>query len=188
MATEEPDYEVVRTTADYEIRRYDSLIVAETDVSGDFSGAGNRAFRILAGYIFGNNRRRGVTFGEPDTVDASMKIAMTAPVISKESAQGANNYTYSFVMPAEFSVDSLPLPLDSRVRIRVVPERLLAVRKYSGRWSERKYTEHKNALLETLEGDGIEIHGTPIFARYNGPWTPWFMRRNEIMVPVSAEA
>jgi hypothetical protein len=91
-------------------------------------------------------------------------------------------------MPAKFTLDSLPTPLDSGIRIRVVPERLLAVKQYSGRWSEGRYLQHSEQLLAALENDGIEINGPPLFARYNGPWTPWFMRRNEVMVHVADDS
>ncbi len=114
-------------------------------------------------------------------------MAMTIPVISTEASEGsASRFTYSFVMPSEYSLKSLPLPLDARVRIREIPERLVAVRRYSGRWSEERYREHETMLMRSLDRDGVETHGSPLFARYNGPWTPWFMRRNEVMIPVTA--
>jgi hypothetical protein len=187
MAYEEPDYSVVQVTDDYEIRRYNSFIVAETDVAGDFDDAGSAAFRILAGYIFGANRRPGIALGSDAGARENVKMAMTVPVISEASdASSERGFTYGFVMPSEFSLESLPVPLNPQVRIRSVPERLVAVLKYSGRWTEKSYREHESELLRALERDGVETEGAPQFARYNGPWAPWFMRRNEVMIGVAA--
>ena len=188
MAYEEPRYDVVRSTADYEIRRYEPYIVAETNVSGEFGGAGSEAFGILAGYIFGKNRRPSVTLSASNAPTDSVKMEMTVPVFSTAAQpESSDEFTYGFVMPSEFSIDSLPVPLDPRVRIRVVPERLVAVRRYSGRWSERAYREHEVVLLRSLDRDGMETEGAPLFARYNAPWTLWFLRRNEVMIGVSGE-
>ena len=186
MAYEEPAYEVVHSTDDYEIRRYEPFIVAETRVSGAFGTAGSEAFRILAGYIFGRNKVRGIELAQPEAEGESIKMAMTVPVFSAQSIQNSEaTYTYGFVMPSEFSMESLPIPLDARVRLRVVPERVVAVRRYSGRWSEEKFEDHASELLRALSRDGIQSSGAIQFARYNGPWTPWFFRRNEVMVAVA---
>jgi len=187
MAYEEPDYTVVHIGDHYEIRRYEPFIVAETDVAGDFDDAGSEAFRILAGYIFGKNRSPDVEFGTVAGARKNVEMSMTVPVISKASVTSfGRGYTYAFVMPSEFSLESLPVPLDPRVGIRRVPERLVAVLKYSGRWTEKSYREHEAKLLRALERDGVETAGTPQFARYNGPWAPWFMRRNEVMIGIVA--
>jgi hypothetical protein len=191
VAYEEPDFTVVATANDYEIRRYEPFLVAEVDVSGDFDEAGSAAFRVLAAYIFGKNVP---AVGEAHKVseahntkgaDEGVKMAMTVPVLSTETAPGAHaSYTYSFVMPSGFSLASLPKPLDERVRIREMPGRLVAARRYSGRWTEARFVEHEAALREGLARDGVEADRRTLFARYNGPWTPWFMRRNEILIPV----
>lgn len=186
LAYEQPEYVVLRAADDYEIRLYESFIVAEVDVRGAFDDAGNTAFRILANYIFGGNvPARGVESDRPDT-DRGVKMAMTAPVISakSETEAGAMIYTYRFVMPSKFSLASLPQPLDARIRIREMPPQLVAARRYSGRWTESRFVSNEVALLNSLERDGIEPGGSTLFARYNSPWTPWFMRRNEILVPV----
>ncbi len=171
MALEEPQYEVLASADDYEVRRYDPYIIAETDVEGTFKTAGNKAFRILAGYIFGDNR-------------ASEKMAMTAPVESSPSEDKTGWYTYSFVMENKYSLETLPFPNDPRVRIRVVPERVMAVHRYSGTWGESNYAKHERVLLDALAADGISTRGAPVSARYNAPITPWFMRRNEVMVEI----
>jgi hypothetical protein len=171
MALEEPDYEVLLKTDEIEFRRYEPYLVAEVTVSG--KSAGNEAFRVLAGYIFGDN-------------DGDVKMQMTAPVESRDVANGEHVYQdYAFVMEKSYSLDSLPVPNDERIRIRERPSRIVAVREFSGRWSEQNISRHQQDLLDDLRSIGVEITGSPELARYNSPFTPWFLRRNEIVVPVS---
>lgn len=188
MAIEEPGYEVLASTDDYEVRRYDAYIIAETDVEGTYKTAGNKAFRILAGYIFGDNQAsEKMAMTAPvgsRPADDSVKMNMTAPVTSTSGNEDTGSYTYSFVMEKKYSLDTLPAPNDPRVRLRVVPERTVAVHRYSGTWSEDNYLKHERLLLDALAGDGVSTRGAPISARYNAPFTPWFMRRNEVMIEV----
>lgn len=170
MALEEPDYEVLYETGEVEFRRYEPYLVAEVTVSGD--SADNQAFRILAGYIFGNN-------------DGDVKMQMTAPVESRDDEGGNREYQdFAFVMEKAYSLDNLPTPNDERIRLREKPARIVAVRQFSGRWSEKNIDKHEGHLLDDLRDLGIEIAGPPELARYNSPFTPWFLRRNEIIVPV----
>jgi hypothetical protein len=186
MAAEEPRYDVLASTDVYEIRRYSPYIVAETDVDGTFRTAGGKAFDILAAYIFGDNR-------------ASEKMAMTVPVQSRPAAEGVSmamttpvtsvgddrktgRYTYSFVMESKYTLDTLPVPNDPRVRIRELPARTIAVRRYSGSWSLGNYRRQEKALLDALARDGVATMGTTFSARYNAPFIPSFMRRNEVMI------
>jgi hypothetical protein len=181
VAIEEPKFEVVETNDDYEIRRYEPFIVAETEVPGDFDLSGSAAFSVLAGYIFGDNRA---------TADstANVKLAMTAPVLSTAAnPNDSDRYVYRFVMPSEYEMETLPVPLNSRVTIREVSGRLMAVRRYSGRWTAKSFNNHEQALREALQRDGLTPVGTSSLARYNAPFTPWFMRRNEVMLELSAE-
>jgi hypothetical protein len=111
------------------------------------------------------------------------RIAMTAPVVqSPTAADGA--YVFSFVMPAKYTLETLPEPLDERVRIREVPARLVAARRYSGSWSERRYRKNETALLDAVSDAGLEVIEAPTLARYNSPFTLWFLRRNEVLVEV----
>ena len=174
IAIEEPDYEVLRGTRDYEIRKYESYIVAEVDVDGDLGDSGNRAFRILADYIFGNNA-------------ASEKMNMTAPVVSDAPDADDKTYTYAFVMESRYSLDTLPSPVDPRIRIVEKPARVIAAREYSGRWTERNYRENEAILLGSLALDGLRTEGKAFLARYDDPFTPWFMRRNEVLVELDVE-
>jgi hypothetical protein len=191
MAIEEPRYEVLASTDDYEVRRYDSYIIAETDVEGSYKTSGNKAFRILAGYIFGDNQAsEKMAMTAPvgsRAADDSVKMNMTAPVASAPSEDAADSYTYSFVMENKYSLETLPVPNDPRVRLRVVPERTVAVHRYSGSWSETNYLKHERVLLDALADDGVSTRGAPVSARYNAPFTPWFMRRNEVMIEIDED-
>ncbi|MDJ0938456.1 MAG: heme-binding protein [Woeseiaceae bacterium] len=185
VAYEEPQYTIVGETADYEIRRYEPYIVAEVDVDGSQRSAGNSAFRILAGYIFGDNRARTkMAMTTPvESQPISEKMQMTAPVETVTSQPG--NYVYAFVMERKYTLESLPEPNDPRIRIVTRPARTMAVRRFSGSWREGNYSKNETALLTALADDGVTIVGGPVFARYNGPFTPTFMRRNEILIEVA---
>ena len=188
MAYEEPQYDVLLDSDDFEIRQYAPYIVAETEVDGDFRSSGTSAFRILAGYIFGDNRtneQMAMTVPVESRVsDTSIEMAMTVPVTSARVGAQADKYTYAFVMESKYSMEDLPTPNDSRVQLREVPSRVVAVRKYSGLWSEGNYDRHETALLDAIAAYGLRLKGDPILARYNGPLTPWFLRRNEVVVEI----
>ena len=183
MALEQPKYTVIEKKGDFELRYYKSHIVAETFVEGDFDEAGNRGFQRLAGYIFGKNRTaQKISMTAPVSLEVvSEKIAMTAPV-SQQSKDGM--WRITFLMPAEYILETLPAPLDSNVMLQEVPGALMAAMKYSGTWSQGRY-EKKKAHLETLIRErALQIVGEPIFARYDPPFKPWFLRRNEVLIPV----
>ena len=172
MAIEEPEFEVLQSTDDYEVRLYTPHIVAEVDVAGDDGDPGRAAFRILAGYIFGDN-------------EAETKMSMTAPVTSQAVGEGERErYTYAFFMESEYTLETLPKPSDSRIRLVEKPARVIAARRYSGRWSTSNYQKHESALVAALAKDGVVLSGEPYLARYNSPFTPWFMRRNELLVEI----
>ena len=186
LALEEPRYQIEKRYEHFEVRRYDPVLLAETQVSANFDDAGNQAFRILADFIFGENRQREkIAMTAPVTREPSgQRIAMTAPVTQQANAAAAT-YTFAFVMPREFTRETLPEPTDPRVSVREVPERRLAALTYSGFWSEGRYREHEQKLLRAVEGAGLQTVGEPIFARYNAPWTPWFWRRNEVLIELA---
>lgn len=184
MALEEAKYTVLEKDEVFELRQYESRIVAETFVIGDFSKVGNVAFRRLYGYISGNNlRREEIAMTAPVTQEAnSEKIAMTGPV-GQEQAKG--KYRITFVMPTQYSMETLPKPLDSEVTLREEPGRLMAAIRYSGSWSQERYIEREVRLRDWIEAQGLQQIGEPVFARYNSPFMPWFLRRNEVLIPVS---
>ena len=172
MAYESPTYRVEERIGEIELRRYEPYLVAETLVQESLERAGNGGFRLLAGYIFGGNETAG---GE------STRISMTTPVIQDRVG---DEYRVRFMMPSEYTGDSLPTPKDSRVTISEVgPQRLAAIR-YRGRWSRSGYEQHLQKLSEGLERAGHTAVGEPIWARYDPPWTPWFLRRNEVLIAI----
>ena len=179
-AIEEPDYEVMRALApDIELRRYAPYVVAEVVLDAAAEDAGSRAFPILAGYIFGKNKgEREFAMTAPVTQTAvPVKMEMTAPVTQAKVADGVR---VQFVLPKEVTLATAPEPLDPRVRLRQEPGGSWAVIRYSGRWSESNDLEHLGELRAALDAAGVATQGEPVLARYNAPFTPWFMRRNEV--------
>jgi effector-binding domain-containing protein len=186
MAYESPTYRVVDTLGAVEIREYEPYLVAETTVEGGLEGAGNCGFRILAKYIFGDNQgKRRITMTTPVSQEIAdgTKISMTAPVTQEKAG---DRYTIQFMMPSQYSREELPEPNDRRIAIREVPARRFAAVRYSGTWSKRNYEMHLERLLDTLSAEGYEPLGEPIWARYNPPFMPWFLRRNEILTAFRA--
>ncbi len=171
QVTEQQPYEVLEKYPDFELRRYPDHLVAETEVGGPFELAGNMAFPRLARYIGGHNR-------------SSRKLAMTAPVV-QEQAPRSRRYVVGFVMPADVSAEDLPDPVDSHVHTRRVPTQTAAALRFSGRWSRGSFEKRAAKLLAALDAVGLEVLGAPRYARFDPPWTPWFLRRNEVVVPVA---
>ena len=182
-AVEEARYEVIKTDGDIEIREYSPSIVAETLVESDFEGASNKAFRTLFKYIDGENKNSDkIAMTAPVSQESdSQKIAMTAPV-SQEAADAG--WLVSFMMPASFTMETIPEPTNQDVRIRQIPGYRAAAIRYSGTWSEKNYKKHHDQLLDWLDVHGLRVAGPSVWARYNAPFTPWFMRRNEILIRI----
>jgi hypothetical protein len=185
MAIEEAAYEVLQKDNRFEIRDYASHILAETVVEGDLEEAGNMAFRRLFRYISGENRsRKKVPMTAPVSQEPmGEKITMTAPVGQQRVQE---KWAVSFMMPASYTLETLPEPEDPKVTLRQVPARRMATVRYSGFWSEKNYLRYKLELESWIRGKGLTVVGDPIWARYNPPFTPWFLRRNEILIPVDA--
>jgi len=182
--TEQQRYDVVRTEPAFELRRYPPHLVAEVEVDGTFESAGNTAFRPLVGYIGGRN-------------ETSTGLAMTAPVIQRReepvphdvetttSLVGKGRYVVSFVLPDDVTTDTVPTPNDAQVTVRLVPEEYAAVSRFSGRWTASSYRTRVDALTEAVAAAGLIATGPARFARFDPPWTPWFRRRNEVVLPVA---
>jgi hypothetical protein len=187
MATEEAKYEVLESEDGCELRDYASHVLAEAVVDGDLEDAGNRAFGVLFRYISGaNEARTNIAMTAPVSQEqSSQKIAMTAPVGQERTAEG---WAVSFMMPASFTLANTPVPTDSKVKLREVPACRMAAIRYSGFWSEGRYLQHKAELEAWIKRKGLAAVGGPIWARYNPPFTPWFLRRNEVLIPVSGPA
>jgi hypothetical protein len=190
-ATEEPRHTVIYTAGSIEIRDYAPMVIAEVEVAGDMGGAGNRGFRPLAGYIFGDNRRveRGggatIAMTSPVMQERSQTIAMTTPVTQAQTQDGS--WRVAFVMPEEWSLDTLPTPNDPTVELRAVAARRMAVIRFAGGASDARFEAKGAELLEFLAERGIAATGSPIYARYNPPWVPAPFRRNEVMIEIRAD-
>jgi len=185
MATEEAPYTVLKTDDMFELREYAPQVLAEIIVDGDLEGAGNKAFRPLFRYISGDNKSRDkISMTAPVSQEQQgEKISMTAPV-SQQRDQG--KWAVSFMMPASYTMETLPIPDDPNIKLRQVPARRVAAVRYSGFWSEEKYLLHKEKLDKWIKDNRYSVTGEPVWARYNPPFTLWFMRRNEILIPVTA--
>lgn len=192
MANEQPRYEVLQSYDGFELRRYMPYLVAETVVTGDFQAVGNQAFEILAGYINGKNlKAEAIAMTAPvsqsPVTGSGEKIAMTAPVIQTLQGDVPDTYVFSFVMPTKYTLDTLPRPADARIHLCQIEGRLMAARTYSGTWSTRRYQYNEAALMQALQAEGLRPVDAPIFARYNSPFTLWFLRRNEVMMEVQSD-
>lgn len=183
MAIEEAKYNVLREEDGFELREYESHILAETMIDGEFEDAGNEAFGRLFKYISGNNKQQQkVAMTSPVGQEPlSQKIEMTSPV-GQQKQDG--KWVVSFMMPASFTLETTPEPKDPNVSIREVPTRLIAAVRYSGFWSEKNYHRNLVKLQNWIANNRLTPVGEPTWARYNPPLMPWFLRRNEILVPV----
>jgi hypothetical protein len=201
MATEEPKFETIERDGAFELRLYAPMIVAETWVEGSLGEGSNAGFRRIAGYIFGRNRSRTAEGSEkiamtvPVTMQpgAGQKIAMTAPVTTEAAtdprapASGASSasggkWRMHFVMPAKYTMATLPVPEDPTVSLREVPAQRTAVRTFSGFVTEERVREETALLLGWMKGRGLQPSAPPQLARYNPPWSIPFLRRNEVLV------
>jgi len=186
MATEEPEFKLISEEGEFQIREYEPKIIAQVEVEGDFDEASSKGFKLLADYIFGNNLLDGI----------SKKISMTTPVEMSPLAENLlmtssvmdeqvnNKWSINFVMPQEFSLDTLPKPNNSQVNIIEVPKEKYAVIVFSGLVRESSYAEKAELLSNYLEEKSFKQQGTIKIARYNPPWTLPFFRRNELMVRI----
>jgi effector-binding domain-containing protein len=184
VGIEKPEYTVLERQGKFEIRQYEPQIVAETVVDSGFEDAGNVAFRRLFNYISGENRtKKSIKMTAPvSQKPKSEKISMTAPV-SQRKTQG--KYAVSFLMPGKYTMETLPEPTDESVTIRKIPARKIAAIRYSGTWSRKRYESHKDQLEEFIRDKDLSKTGQePIWARYDPPFQLWFLRRNEVLIPI----
>jgi len=188
MATEEAEYTVFLKEENLEVRLYEPHIVAETVVDKEFEDAGSEAFGRLFKYISGNNQaQQEIAMTAPVGQVAegqeieSQEIDMTAPV---GQTQVDGKWVVSFMMPGSFTMQTTPKPRDERIIIRQVPERTMAAIEYSGFWSKSGYQKNKSRLEDWIDKKGFIIQGKPVWARYNAPFMPWFLRRNEVLIPI----
>ena len=184
MATEEPKYTVLEKDPPFEIRSYAPMIVAEVQVAGDLDEASGQGFRLIAAYIFGQNQvNEKIAMTAPVTIEdqsvKSAKIAMTAPVGIESNA---GKWTVSFVMPAEYTMETIPKPINPQVQLRQIPAIKKAVISFSGFYNAQKVADKTLELEQWMRSHQLTGTGSPNFARYNPPWALPFMRRNEILI------
>ena len=182
-AIEEPRYTPVSKAESFEVRDYPAYLVAEVTLEGSAGDTGNAGFRILFRYITGKNRaQQKIEMTAPVSQQAAgIDIPMTAPV----TRQGGDRaYTLQFTMPAGWTLDTLPAPEDPRVRLREMPAARYAVLRFTGLWTERNYEKHLAELRSAVSKAGLEVTGEPIYSRYDPPFMPFFLRRNEIWMPI----
>ena len=184
MAIEEANYTVVEKADNFEIRDYAPHTLAETVVTGSLEDAGNKAFNRLFEYISGNNQSSAkVAMTAPVSQEPSgEKIDMTAPVGQQAAGE---RWVVSFMMPASYTLETLPKPMDPAVTLRAVPARRMAAIRYSGFWSEEGYLRNKAALESWIEKKGYKAIAEPVWARYNAPFSLWFLRRNEVLISIA---
>ena len=180
-AIEEPAFEVEQVFPTFEIRRYPPYRVAEMLVPGPAEDAVAQAFPTLLAYISGKNKgERKLAMTAPVT-QAPAQIAMTTPVTQSAAGDG---FRVQFVMPGGSTLATLPEPIDAKVLLREVPAQRVAVIRYSGGWSQAAYEAQLGMLKAALAEQRISWHGEPVFSRYDGPFTLWFLRRNEVWLAV----
>lgn len=184
---EQARYSVVKKTPDYEIREYPAHIEAQATVQGPYDTALNQGFRIVAGYIFGGNtKKQSIAMTAPvlekaATISESEKIAMTAPVTVSDSG---DPHVISFVMPSSYTIESLPTPDDTRVKLVEIPAQKVAALQFSWYRTTARIMSMQQALLASLARDGVGVVGTPSYAGYSAPWTPPWLLRNEVLVKI----
>ena len=183
MAIEEARFTVLEKDKEFELRQYEPQVVAETLVEGNFEEVGSQGFRRLFAYISGNNlKTQSIPMAAPVTQEAGgEKITMTAPVGQERVGE---KWRITFLMPLQYTMETLPTPLDPNIVLKVIPGRLMATIRYSGTWSKGNFEENETQLLAWIAQHGLKPVGEPVWARYNPPFTPWFMRRNEVLIPV----
>ena len=170
QAIESLSFDVLETYDDVEIRQYAPHLLATVRVDGKFDEAGSQAFRPLFNYISGENR-------------SDAKIAMTAPVLQQPDER-RGSWLISFVMPSSFEKDSLPVPTSEIVQVSEQPSMRMAALEYRGGWSQSRYAEHELKLRSALSNMPLTACGDPRWARHDPPFMPWFLRKNEILIPL----
>lgn len=169
-SVEQPDYTVVVAEGDFELRDYPAMVLAEATTEGDRQEGARSGFRALASYIFAQDR------------DGD-RIAMTAPVI-QQSDPGRAGWRIRFVMPSEYGLDDLPRPSGAAVSLETWPAMRLAAVRFSGRADDTDFAQEETRLRAWLAARDLQPDGAPFLAYYDDPWTPGFLRRNEVLLRI----
>jgi effector-binding domain-containing protein len=193
---EKPQYQLISEQGNIQIREYNPSIVAEVQVQGEREEAISQGFRLLADYIFGNNKvEQDIAMTAPVTQQSGQKIAMTAPVTQQSSQkiemtapvkqQGLDGtWKVNFTMPSKYSMNTLPKPNNEKVTLHQVSSKKYIVIKFSGMGSNKNLASHEKELQEYISKNKIQTLSEPIYAFYNPPWTLAFLRHNEIMIEI----
>lgn len=169
--TEEQPYTLVESRPGFEIRHYPSYVLVQVKTRGEFSRAASAAFSPLVNYISGRNETRE-------------KFAMTAPVLHSPD-KSAENHVVSFVLPKNVSIKDIPLPADAQVSTLQVDAHYAAAVKFRGLAGFEHFNTLGNQLLVAVKSAGLEVVGDPYYARFDPPWKPGFLRRNEAIVALA---
>ncbi len=182
---EQPDYKLVKSEGNIEIRDYAPMILAQVEVSGERKQAIREGFKILADYIFGNNTSNNrMEMTAPVTNELSEKMAMTAPVLQE---QVMDRWKVRFVMPKKYSLETLPKPNSKEVNLIPLPARRFAVIRFSGLADDETMKQHTEELKAYILAETLKPIGGPSLAFYNPPWTLPFLRRNEVMIEIGVD-
>ena len=175
MAIEEPKFTVIQQQDRFELRDYAASVVAEVTVTGDRRQIGSQGFRLLAGYIFGGNA-------------GGKRIAMTAPVtlMPKNPDADSGEWVVRFTLPSGSDLADLPVPNAAAVRLRALPAARYGVLRFSGWVGPAQIARRAAELTRQIAALGLTTTGPLAIARYNPPWTPWFLRRNEVMFQIAS--
>lgn len=174
---ETPSYSVEQVIGEAEVRRYEPHLLAVVSVRGDQRGALNQGFRALAGYIFGGNEgSASVAMTSPVTMQPE-QIAMTSPVTQ---TQEDGIWTVTFMMPSQYTRDTLPTPNNAAVRFIEVPAQRMVVLTFSGRGTVSAMEEQTARLTQIAQNAGLATQGAPVYMYYDDPFTAPWNRRNEV--------
>jgi hypothetical protein len=168
MTAQQP-FQLLRTFGDVELRHYPDYVLMQVEAQGDFMRAGSVAFGPLISYISGGNA-------------TGAKIAMTAPVLQESTDD--KTHLVSFVLPEGMTPEQVPLPRNARVTMVPVPAHDAAVLPFGGSWNAARFSRKGDELLQTIAGTGLAVEGNVYFARFDPPWKPGFLKRNEALVNV----
>lgn len=188
VATEEPPFTVSFAKDDFEVRDYPALVVAEVSVTGDRKQAASKGFRLLAGYIFGGNTTKqkiAMTVPVTQAAAGSEQIAMTAPVLQ---SGGDGNWAIRFIMPRGSTLETLPKPNNPEVHLHAVAPARMAVVRFSGIARQDTIAAKTDELQGFVKAQHLNAIGSPSLAQYDPPWTLWFLRRNELMIPIARDS
>tara|TARA_Y100000385_G_scaffold248860_1_gene269841 strand:- start:180 stop:827 length:648 start_codon:yes stop_codon:yes gene_type:complete len=187
---QQPSYKVIIKENDFEVRQYQPYIIAKTKIDADFKGAQKKGFRKLAGYIFGKNTTKSkISMTSPviqEQVKKSEKISMTSPVlIGAEDSNNNGPWIMTFSMPSEYTLETLPVPVDKDVVLEEVPKKLVAAFRFTGFWNKKKNEYNAKKLMNWINKNRTyKAVSSYKFAGYNPPWTIPFLRRNEILIEI----